>query len=125
MNISRYESAFRMLADSNTSALSDATRVALVAVALNVRYSDNKHQAGVVELFSPRWSPSEVFRCLDEILRLETRSMFGSGVPGLAASPTYPGPSAAEAAALSEQDRWITSMLSDIERRHRCPEPEA
>ena len=122
IDLSRYTSAWQMLAGDNTSTLSDVTRYALVAVALNVRYSDNKHQAGVIELFSPRWSASEIFRCLDEILRIETRSTFGSMTPDLAASPTFPGPNKVEAEALLANNKRLDVMLSDIERRHRRPE---
>src|SRR5690348_14766554 len=99
LDLSRYESAFRMLAGENLSTLSSATRVALVAVALQVPYGDNAHQAGVTELFSPRYSPAEILKCLDEILRIEIRQSRGSLTPGLAASPTWNPPTTAEAAA--------------------------
>jgi len=122
LDLSRYESAWAILASSNTSTLSDATRICLVAVALNLNYGDNKHQAGVIELFSPRWSPAEILKCLDEILRIEIRQSRGSLTPGLACSPTFPPKSSVETNAIAEANARIASMLADIERRH-CGEP--
>ena len=128
IDLTKYESAFRLIAGENTNTLPEVVKRALVAIALTVDYGETRHQVGLQELFS-RYNQTVVTRTLDAILRIETRRSLGNGVPGLAASPTWNPAVKEELQAMNDTAKTFVERYSDAAINARVRElqhrPEA